>query len=338
MSAPTINKGMPAAVPGRRNLLCILDWGLGHASRSLALLRALEEIGEQTFLASCGRARIFLENERPDLTVHDLPAYDVRYPTKNMPLNVALQLPNWLRTIIREKRRTAALVQELSIDRIISDSRFGCYHPTVESVMLTHQLHPIFNFGPMSWAYVQYLRRFHECWVPDTAERLLSGILADPRGYRSVRFIGPLSRLQPQPVAPENWQTLTLLSGPEPMRGRLEKELLQQLRSIPGPHLFIRGLPEGEAVEHTGDIVVMPFADGDFLARQLPAARYIICRSGYSTLMDLAALSLTAKVILIPTPGQTEQEFLARALVQSGDAEAMFEQGAIDLSKVVKNN
>jgi len=326
---------MPPPLPGRRNLLCVLDWGLGHASRSLALLRALDEAGELTFLASCGRARKFLEQERPDLTVHELPAYDVRYPTGNMPLNVALQLPKWLRTIAREKRRTAELVSELRIHRIISDSRFGCYHSTIPSVMLTHQLQPIFNFRPMSWSYVRYLRRFREVWVPDTAERKLSGQLADPMGYQQLRFIGPLSRLQAVAVAPENWRTLTLLSGPEPMRTRLEKILLQQLRTLPGPHLLIRGVPDSGADTREADIVIKSFADGAFLARHLPAARYIICRSGYSTLMDLAALPLQAKVILIPTPGQTEQEFLAQTQVQSGDALITFAQGDVDLGSVL---
>ncbi len=336
MPQPTIHSGMPPSLPGRRNLLCVLDWGLGHASRSLALLGALEKAGELTFLASCGRARKFLEQERPDLTVHDLPAYDVRYPTGNMPLNVGLQLPKWLRTIAREKRQTARLVEELRIDRIISDSRFGCYHPRVESVMLTHQLHPIFNFGPMSWSYVKYLRRFREVWVPDAANRKMSGRLSDPKGYKNVRFIGPLSRLAPGTPAPENWHTLSLLSGPEPMRSRLEKILLEQLRQLTGPHLLIRGVPDEEGMVEEHNIVIKPFADRQFLARHLPAAQFIICRSGYSTLMDLAALNLSAKVILIPTPGQTEQELLAQTQVQSGDALAAFAQGEIDLAALIK--
>jgi UDP-N-acetylglucosamine:LPS N-acetylglucosamine transferase len=120
------------------------------------------------------------------------------------------------------------------------------------------------------------------------------------------------------------------------MRSRLEKILLEQLRQLTGPHLLIRGVPDEEGMVEEHNIVIKPFADRQFLARHLPAAQFIICRSGYSTLMDLAALNLSAKVILIPTPGQTEQELLAQTQVQSGDALAAFAQGEIDLAALIK--
>ncbi|MEM9527524.1 MAG: hypothetical protein AAGA31_12995, partial [Bacteroidota bacterium] len=128
------------------NLLCVLDWGLGHAARSLALADQLERDGETTIFASCGRALAFLRQERPEIEVHELPAYDVRYPTVNMAFNVGIQLPRWWSTIQREKKATEKLVQAYSVDRIISDSRFGCYVPGMKSILLTHQLHPIFGF------------------------------------------------------------------------------------------------------------------------------------------------------------------------------------------------
>lgn len=313
-------------------LLCVLDWGLGHAARSLALADRLLQEGETTIFASSGRALAFLRQERPGANVYELPAYNVRYPTANMPFNVAIQLPRWWRTIQREQKATQKLVHAHSVDRIISDSRFGCYLPGVKSILLTHQLQPIFGFQPMSWAYTKYLQRFDEFWVPDSATRKLSGTLSRAEGYENVRYIGPLSRLSFPSISPvKRWKSFSLLSGPEPMRSHLETKLLQQLEGLEGEHLLIRGLPSERSPERRGNLEIKDFANAEFLAQNLPAAEYIICRSGYSTLMDLAPMP-DKKLLLIPTPGQTEQEYLARTQVQSGEALAVYKQSDFQLN------
>ena len=352
---------MHSPQPGRRNLLCILDWGLGHASRSLALAEALEADGETTFLASCGRAKKFLEAERPGVKIYELPAYDVTYPTRFMPLNVAQQLPRWMRTIWRERRCMEGLTNKLKIDRIISDNRFGCYHPAVPSIFLTHQLHPITHNAPVSFVYRRYLQRFDEFWVPDysDAEQRISGKLSSTTGYQNVHFIGPLSRLtlaqnptrgvpadpadQPSPLAtldvPSGLHILALLSGPEPMRTQLEQIILKQLEGIPGPHVLVRGLPGG-APPLPGplpdDLTVHDFADAALLTHLLPAAQHIICRSGYSTLMDVYAITQGEKLILIPTPGQTEQVYLAKREEQRIGSKAVLKQDKLNLKLLVR--
>lgn len=345
------NRALPApgnTRPGRRNLLCILDWGLGHASRSLALADALEAAGETTFFASCGRAKKFLEAERPGLQVHELPAYNVTYPTRFMPLNVALQFPRWVRTIWRERRCMDVLVEELTIDRIISDNRFGCYLPGVPSIFLTHQLHPITHNRLVSWLYRRYLQRFDAFWVPDYAEsgQRLSGKLSDSAGYHNVVFIGPLSRLtgfsdQIHPdAAVAEFSILAILSGPEPMRTQLENIMLAQLLTIPGQHVLVRGLP-GDAPPLPSpalqNVTVYNFADTALLAQLLPAARHIVCRSGYSTLMDVYAVAEGKKLILLPTPGQTEQIYLARREALKHGSRCVLEQETLDLAGMIEN-
>ncbi|MEM6769359.1 MAG: glycosyltransferase [Bacteroidota bacterium] len=310
-------------------LLCVLDWGLGHAARSLALLEQLRTAGTPVHLAASGRARAFLVAALPGETIHKLPSYNVRYSSGNMPLNVAWQLPKWVRTIVRERRETAALVARLGVGRIISDSRFGCFHPSIPSVMLTHQLQPITNNGIASWLYQWWLQRFTECWVPDYPDRRLSGKLSDPTGYGKVRYIGPLSRLKPSNVATEPYDCLALLSGPEPMRSRLEEELIPILTALPGRHLLVRGVPSDRPATHQGNLKLLDFADAPLLERHLPVARYVICRAGYSTVMDLAVLKAQGKRLFIPTPGQTEQEYLARTRVQSKVKGAVLEQGRL---------
>ena len=303
----------------RKTLVCVLDWGLGHAARSLALLDHPALADDEIHLAASGHASVFLRRERPDLPLHELPAYNVRYPTGNMPLNVALQFPRWWLTARRERRVTQRIVRENNIDRVISDNRFGCYANAAPSIFLTHQLHPITNSRPVSWLYRRYLRRFDEYWVPDNTERALSGRLSSPEGYEKVSFIGPLSRLSKLSEVPKSLRTLSLLSGPEPMRSRLEAALVKSLASIPGNHHIVRGLPAAAALGVPPNIAVSDFADRDILSGLIPQAEVIICRSGYSTLMDLAATGTDAKIILVPTPGQTEQHYLALTQVQRGE-------------------
>lgn len=326
--------------PGQRTLICILDWGLGHASRSLALADALERQGEKTFFASCGRAKKFIETERPGTKVHELPAYAVTYPTRSMPLNVALQLPRWLSTIWRERRCCARLVEELGIDRIVSDNRFGCYVPGTPSIFLTHQLHPITHSRPVSWMYRKYLQRFDGFWVPDypDAQDRVSGKLSLANGYKNVRYIGPLSRLRgAKPHTTESGapalRVLALLSGPEPMRTQLESIVIKQIGGLPGQHVLVRGLPGSASplANSPENLTVHNFADATLLSRLLPAAQHIICRSGYSTLMDVYAVTEGKKLILVPTPGQTEQIYLAEREAERIGCRFVLEQDDLNL-------
>ncbi|NJB85983.1 putative glycosyltransferase [Lewinella marina] len=313
-------------------LLTPLDWGLGHASRSLALARRLEAEGQRVSWASSGPAAEMLRRELPGQTVHELPAYRVSYPSKNMYWNVARQAWRWRATIRAEQRATAELVERLDVDRIISDSRFGCHHREVPSVFLTHQLQPITHFAPATAVYRWQLGHFDEYWVPDDPEPgRLSGKLSDPAGYENVHFIGPLPHLSPSPGTPP-FDVLVVLSGPEPMRSRLEAILLPQLAALPVSVRVVRGLPAATATL-AGDypFEIENFADTARLSSLLTAARYVVARSGYSTLMDLRGLD--KKAILIPTPGQTEQLYLAQRAQLQGWAVAVMDQERLDLRR-----
>jgi hypothetical protein len=272
-----------------------------------------------------------LRRELAEETVYDLPAYRVSYPSRRMSWNVARQAVRWQRTIWGEHRRCRQLVEELSIDRIVSDSRFGCYVRGTPSIFLTHQLHPITHFAPASAIYRWQLNHFSEFWVPDygSPDRL-SGKLSGRQGYRNVTYIGPLSRLHPRPAAREPFEMLILLSGPEPMRTRLEDHLLDQLPAGAEGVKIVRGLPkDAPPLNWTGG-EVFNYADTPTLSALITAARYVVARSGYSTLMDLRALATPA--ILIPTPGQTEQQYLAQRTKLQGWAVAIPDQDRLDLA------
>ncbi len=344
MSAPAAPSYADSPPPGGgRVLVGALDWGLGHAARSCALVRRYHDREWRVLLASAGAAGRLLRAEFPELPYYDLPAYAVRYPGRNMYLNIARQLPQLLGAAYREYRWLRRFCRRESLDLIISDSRFGLRHPAIPSVLLTHQTEPILHPVAASLALPVYravLRQFSAVWVPDyRGPERLSGRLSDPTHYRQVRYIGPLSRFSAyaeRTTPPAAWDSVTLLSGPEPQRTRLEAELLPQLQAAAGRHLLIRGVPGSTPppVPTGGGLHILPFCYGEELAATLAAARLVICRSGYSTLLDLRALGKPA--LLIPTPGQTEQEYLAGRAAGQGWA-AVQEQGQVKLSAVLPN-
>jgi UDP-N-acetylglucosamine transferase subunit ALG13 len=297
----------------------------------LALAGRLRAEGDRISWASSGPAAAMLRRELPGEAIHELPPYRVTYPSKRMGWNVARQAWHWRRTIRGERRRCRELVEELGVDRIVSDSRFGCYVRGVPGIFLTHQLHPITHFAPASALYNWHLRRFDEFWVPDHASPdRLSGKLSSRQGYDRVSYIGPLSRLRPRPGIVEPYEMLVLLSGPEPMRTRLEQLIIAQLPAETKGVKIVRGLPKSAPPLRWADGEVLAYADTPTLAALITSARYVVARSGYSTLMDLRALHKPA--ILIPTPGQTEQQYLAQRAKLQGWAVAVPDQELLDLT------
>ena len=303
----------------RTVLVAPLDWGLGHAARSVPLVRALQKLGYQVLLASAGDALALLRAECPDVPAYEMPDYGIRYPTGNMAWNMLRQAPKLAVAVAREHFWLRRFVREHPVDLILSDSRFGCFHPAVPSILLTHQLEPLVPtpvIGPIIQAlYRAALHRFREIWIPDfPPPEDLAGRLAEAGAYRiPVRHIGRLSRFTPGdfPITAPVTDLLVLLSGPEPQRTQLEQQLWPQLQGAGLRIHVVRGLPNHTAADLVPDglITVDRVLHGPALQAAIAATRVVLCRSGYSTLMDLAVLRKPA--ILVPTPGQTEQLYLA---------------------------
>jgi len=304
-----------------RILVAPLDWGLGHATRCMPIIQELERQGVLPVLASAGSAAEYLQKERPELPFFKLPAYGVRYRTHNMAYNMALQLPRILHTIWQEQRYVQRIIRSQKISAIISDNRYGAWSKAVPSVLVSHQLHlrvPYRLGSPVNAIHRKALRRFTACWVPDEpGADSLSGSLSIPRGSLQLRHIGLLSRFAGSPTEKREEaaiEALALLSGPEPQRSILEQEILPQLREISGLCVVVGGKRGAATHWESGNIQYYSLLKADKLAPLLRRAKTVICRSGYSSLMDLAALGKQA--LLIPTPGQTEQLYLARRLQQ----------------------
>jgi hypothetical protein len=304
-------------VTPKKILIGILDWGLGHTARCIPLIHYLLQFQCQIFIAGTPEQKIILEKEFDSLNFLEIEGYNVRYSsnTKGFLLSVLSQLPRLSRVIRKEHAWLSHMMKIHHFNAVISDNRYGLYHPEIKSVFITHQLSIITGLGSradniLRRIHFSYIKNFSACWVPDSfSSPDLSGKLGHPALLPAgTSFLGPISRLTSM-ISTEKLDLLIILSGPEPQRSVLEKMLLEQLQYFSGSFLLVRGLPEEEPSKTQ---YVVNYLDAKKLNLKLSAASLVICRSGYSSVMDL--VKLKKKAILIPTPGQTEQEYLAKYL------------------------
>ena len=310
-------------------LIAPLNWGLGHASRCIPLIQQYIQQGHQVILAGDGDSLLLLRQHFPSLRVIPLPSLELQY-TQN-----SQQRGFYFRALWPLMRFTLAdhyyLRQALAIehfDLIISDNRFGFFSRQAHCVYITHQLYPILPkrlhlLQPLARAiHACIYKRYHEVWVPDYADpkNNLSGQLSHGSHFdQKAKYIGPLSRFgtlepleQPKAVRTLEPKTLAILSGLEPQRSIFEKEILEQYAHSEEPLLLVRGKISGpQTTIHKGNITIIPSISDADLVSAAHQANKIIARSGYSTIMDLDALGVLHKAELHPTPGQSEQEYLA---------------------------
>jgi predicted glycosyltransferase len=226
---------------------------------------------------------------------------------------MARQFPAMLRSVHAERALFDRVRRDLRLDAVVSDQRFGIRSAELPSVIITHQ---VFPFTPMAQGALRkvnlrQIARFDRCWVMDEPEAPgLAGELSHGSGLpANARYIGTISRMRADAPSPiKRYNVLAVISGPEPQRTMLDKMLTEQLQEIPGQHLLVQGLPASNGREQMGKVTKVPHMDAAELTAHLAAADHIVSRSGYTTLMDLAALGRTA--VVIPTPGQAEQEYL----------------------------
>lgn len=308
----------------KKILVAPLNWGLGHATRCVPVIRCLLAKGAEVVIGADGMALAYLQQEFPQIEAIRVPDLKVRYPKSGgFLLYFALRLPQLFAHVKKENRLLRKIVREQKFDGIISDNRYGLYHKNKPSVIISHQLFvetPAFK--KTVHALVKKMnRRFSACWVPDVeGESNLSGRLShrERKFSERVKYIGNLSRFTvPKGRQEVQRKIIVVLSGPEPFRNQLEELLLTSLKKLNFKALIVRGVVESEQVktESFENLEVVNYLTSNELEKEIVASEIVIARSGYSTIMDLVALQ--QKAILIPTPGQTEQEYLANHLSDS---------------------
>lgn len=305
----------------RHWFIAALNWGLGHATRMVPIIRYAQERGVRLTLAGDGGVLAVWRDEFPELPQLELPGYGVRYQARGpFWLRMAAQMPQIAKAVAAEMKMVSDWIAHHPTDAIISDNRYGVRHPDVHSVLISHQLSPLMPKG-VGWAdpYIRnrlnrHISQFNEWWVPDRdgESALATALWQRSRFAGKATPIGWLSRLEPVGKAGRPLDLLVLLSGPEPQRSMLEAQLLQELEHFSGSWLMAGGRPGTTS----NDPRIVPYIEPHALSGLLASAGCVLTRTGYTTVMEL--LHFRKKAILIPTPGQTEQEHLGRVLQDKG--------------------
>jgi len=299
-------------------LVAPLHWGLGHATRCIPIINSLLDHGFNVIIASDGSALLLLQKEFSKLNTIELPSYNISYPKKgaHFKWKIFLKLPRILKVISSEKKIVQELVSEARIDGIISDNRFGIRSDKVPSVYLSHQLNVLSgstsNFS--SKRHQNIIKKFTECWVPDfEGSENLSGKLGHlDKDSIKPKYIGILSRMKKKDLE-KKYDVLVLLSGPEPQRSFLEKKMILVFRWQKKSVLLIQGcVGSQQEVVRLGNLTICNYMNSKELEDAINESEVIVSRSGYTSIMDLAAIG--KKAFFIPTPGQFEQEYLAKRM------------------------
>ena len=300
-------------------LVAPLNWGLGHATRCIPIIKALQKYGYNPILASDGAALELLKKEFPELESYALPSLKIKYAKKGLwfKFKIVLQSFRLYRCIQQERRFLKKLSHKIQLKGIIADNRLGLYHRAIPCAILSHQL-KVYSGSTTaltSWLHQYFIKKYDECWVPDKAGTPnLSGKLSHLKQTSlNLKYIGVLSRFE-WTKQPLQYDILILLSGPEPQRSLLETKLLKEFKNYEGKVVMVCGVVEKEEVvyyEHA--IKMINFLKAKPLEKLILQSDIVIARSGYTTLMDLAKLN--KKAFFIPTPGQFEQQYLAKRLM-----------------------
>lgn len=319
---------------GKKVLICPLNWGLGHASRDVEIIHHLIEKGFEVIIGADKASLLFLQEHFPKSKSVVIPSNTISYPARSaMAFKMLILSPKLLWGIFKEHQLLKKIIKQYQVEIVISDNRYGLWNKMVHSIFITHQL---WIKSPKKLRFTEsfinkinhwFINKYDECWVPDfVGEDNLAGELSHPdKKPQNLKYIGILSRFKPEiletltdsentnrSLTENSFDILAILSGPEPQRTLFENKLLGELSKTNYKALIVQGkLAEASKPNHKNSRFVNHLATKNLndLIKKTPI---IICRSGYSSIMDLVTLNKSA--ILVPTPGQTEQEYLAIVL------------------------
>lgn len=320
---------MTIQLDNKKILICPLDWGMGHASRCIPIIRNLVELDCDVIVAAQGAVKAFLALEFPGIIFVPIVNYNISYATTS--LGLIFKFPYFLLRVFYcayvEHQQIKKLIKDHSIDCVISDNRFGCFSKDIYSVYISHQLCVLlpkwarvfewFLWKGLRWAINQY----DMLWIPDyPGKKSLTGLLINKFSIpEQCRFVGVLSRFMGNNEVFEdgNLDLLVMLSGPEPQRTMLENKIIEELRGFSGSAIVLLCKPEESYTKNISEqIRLISHVPTEKMVEYINRAKQIICRGGYTTIMEL--VSLQKKAILIPTPGQTEQIYLGDRLTKKG--------------------
>lgn len=313
-----------------------LDWGLGHATRILPIIHKYHSANNKVIIGASARQAVIYQEFFPDIEILSFNSFSPKYAARKDQLWQAfLSIPKFAFSILIEHHQLKKIVKEYKVDLVISDNRYGLFSSKARSIFVGHQI-TIKLPASISWLKgivnlinLGLINRFDECWIPDVeGPESLSGDLsrASQKLKIPIKYMGIQSRfsLVKATQLEEVPDLLVLISGPEKQRTVFEDLMIQALqkRDESLRYLIVRGLPENKGNMLPNSI---NHGNSETLKALIQQSKYIICRSGYSTLMDLKYLQRSA--LLVPTPGQTEQEYLADLHSKNGSFKMIRQEG-----------
>tara|TARA_B100000902_G_scaffold365033_1_gene385585 strand:- start:43084 stop:44139 length:1056 start_codon:yes stop_codon:yes gene_type:complete len=303
----------------KRILIAPLNWGLGHATRVMPIINELKKNSFEIIISANGRSYELLKKEFPNDKFIKIKGVNIKYSNYlPMIICIAFQIPNIIFCIIREHIILNKKIKKYNIDGVISDNRFGMFSNKIPSVFITHQLNIISPFLEKIITSVNYflINKYTECWIIDDKKIKIAGKLSTPKkSLNKFCYIGNVSRMKYKKQI-KKYDICFLLSGPEGQRKVFENIILKQIKNISGKLIMIQGKCESNYKKNNNNLTVISCANSSDINKYILESKLIVCRSGYSTIMDLKKLNSNA--VLVPTPGQTEQEYLAKRLKKQG--------------------
>jgi uncharacterized protein (TIGR00661 family) len=314
-----------------------LNWGLGHATRDLPLIKELINKNFEVFVGANGRSLELLKREVPECRFIDFPDYPIKYPRTRFFVTrfMSVIFPQMLTAMFREGRALRDLQKKYKFDFIISDNRFR--------YLISHQLRYKLPFpiNKMEWLpeYFNsvFFNRYDKIIVPDTGkENNFTGELAHRMRFipeEKLIYSGILTDLSKPSIQKESdIDFLIIVSGPEPQRTKLELLIMQQIHALEGNVIAALGKPESNYKITKGNATIYSFLNRERIADCMSRAKFIIGRPGYTSVMEMVELG--KKALFIPTPGQVEQVYLAQHYMAQGWCYCV-QQSRLDLVKDV---
>ncbi|WP_300664419.1 glycosyltransferase [Fluviicola sp.] len=294
---------VPAELSQERILFACLDWGSGHVARSISLLKQLREQGNELFIYCTPAQKTLFESYGITAVYILTEGFGFRFKGDgNFTSEMRRNSFRFLTHIKQEHIRAEKLVKEYLITSVLSDHCYGFRSAKVPSIFITHQV----SLPPKAGWFAQRIHRkwmnqFDGVWIMDDPDRRLGGILSESN-EKSV-YIGFYSRFQEQEISVVPNKIVGIVSGPEPYSEHLFHWIIEKY----GNENLVLVCPKTYAQIPDNVLVIDDWLSAD---QEIASAETIVSRNGYSTLMDLQFLN--KKAVLIPTPGQLEQEYLAK--------------------------
>ena len=303
-------------------LFGIFDWGLGHATRDIPLITELLKNNE-VHIISTGRAlKLTQDYFGQRCKYYDVPSvYSPYTRTPFFKTKLTITLPMIIKSL-RKARKKSKIIVDQGFDKVISDCRYDVYDKLENSFFITHQVRFKTPFGiervVERWLG-KWTKKYRFVIVPDYEENDLTGLLSHNLRYISkdrIRYVGILSHIKKLEL-PEDIDYLISISGPEPQRTVFFKKITSQVNQLTGKVVIAGGTPDISQTSNKDNVVFYSFLNSHQQEEMMNRAKFIISRPGYTTVMEIAELG-KKNVLFLPTPGMSEQEYLADYYEEKG--------------------